>query len=151
LEPIKCFIAIGDSCLLKERGCVFMGGIVINATQHVATAEQKAVGVWDLSDDIRKKVQRMITFDEIPSPKELEDAAQGVVDLLILAQGSIIPGQEVMIGGAPFFMASLENAIRRAGARPVYAFSKRESMDEPQKDGSIKKVTVFRHAGFVRV
>lgn len=125
--------------------------MIINLTQHLATPEQRDAGVVDLPEEIRKEVLETITFDDIPSSKDLEAAAQRVVDLLILAQGSILPGQEVVIGGAPFFMRPLESAIRRAGARPVYAFSRRESVDEPQKDGSVRKVAVFRHAGFVRV
>jgi len=48
-------------------------------------------------------------------------------------------------------MGALEKAIRGKGFSPVYAFSKRESEDIPQPDGSIKKVLVFRHSGSVEV
>ena len=37
------------------------------------------------------------------------------------------------------------------GAHSVYAFSKRESEEIPQPDGSVKKVQEFRHTGFVEV
>ena len=57
----------------------------------------------------------------------------------------------VMIGGAPFFMAALESALRDVGVTPIYAFSKREVVEEPQSDGSVKKTAVFRHAGFVGI
>lgn len=54
-----------------------------------------------------------------------------------------------MVGGAPFFMAPLEAALRAVNIIPVYAFSKRESVEEKQPDGSVKKTQVFKHAGFV--
>jgi hypothetical protein len=54
-----------------------------------------------------------------------------------------------MIGGAPYLMAPLESALRAHGITPVYAFSVRESVDQVQPDGSVRKVAVFRHAGFV--
>jgi hypothetical protein len=56
-----------------------------------------------------------------------------------------------MIGGAPYLMGALEKALRECGFTPVYAFSKRESIDQPQPDGSVRKVAVFRHLGFVEV
>ena len=59
------------------------------------------------------------------------------------------PGCWVMIGGAPFFMESLATALRREGYCPVYAFSRRESVEQVQADGSVRKVAVFRHLGFV--
>ena len=54
-----------------------------------------------------------------------------------------------MIGGAPFLMGALESALLDYGITPVYAFSKRESVEEVQKDGSVKKINIFRHAGFI--
>jgi len=55
-----------------------------------------------------------------------------------------------MIGGAPYFMGALESALLEAGVEPVYAFSRRVSEEMIQPDGSVRKVGVFRHVGFVR-
>jgi hypothetical protein len=46
-------------------------------------------------------------------------------------------------------MAPLEVALRAHGITPLYAFSVRESVDQVQPDGSVRKVATFRHAGFV--
>jgi hypothetical protein len=47
-------------------------------------------------------------------------------------------------------MAPLEAALREAGLRPVYAFSQRAGVEEErQPDGSVRKVQVFRHAGWI--
>ena len=58
---------------------------------------------------------------------------------------------KVMIGGAPYFMSTLEKVLKEHGFTPLYAFSKRESIEEKMPDGSVKKVQVFRHIGFVEV
>jgi hypothetical protein len=130
---------------------------IINMTQHHATPEQKAVGVVDLPEHMREEVSQVITFDEIPSPKEMTVRAQQVVAIFrrgqdaISQEGMIQVGITAMIGGAPYFMASLERILMADGIEPVYAFSRRESEDQTQPDGSVKKVAVFRHAGFVKV
>lgn len=56
---------------------------------------------------------------------------------------------EVMIGGAPFFMSHLENFLRRNGLAPVYAFSRRIVEEQQQAGGTTKKIAVFKHEGFV--
>jgi hypothetical protein len=35
------------------------------------------------------------------------------------------------------------------GITALYSFSTRESVDQPQPDGSVRKVAVFRHTGWV--
>ena len=47
-------------------------------------------------------------------------------------------------------MGALEKALReRVHSRML--FQKRESVEQPQPDGSVKKTAVFRHIGFVEV
>jgi len=54
-----------------------------------------------------------------------------------------------MIGCAPYFMRPLARALLAVNLRPLYAFSIRESVERIRADGSIEKVNVFRHVGFV--
>lgn len=160
--------------------------IIVNLTQHDATAEQVAAGVVECVD--RERVARMLTFNEIPDSEDIESR----VDVLVyeacmslshavhrLAQARVEAelGPEpkslqerfherryhrreelereltatgaVMLGGAPFLMAPLERAFVEAGWRVLYAFSRRESVEEPQPDGSVRKTAVFKHIGFV--
>ena len=115
---------------------------ILNLTQHAATPDQIAAGVVEPAD--KELVQALITFDELPSAKEVEAKAKA------LAQMAGYDGYDtVMIGGAPYFMAPLEKALREQGIKPLYAFSKRESVEEKQADGSVKKIQMFRHAGWV--
>jgi len=56
----------------------------------------------------------------------------------------------VMIGGAPYLMGPLTNVLKGLHLDVLFAFTQRESVEVPQEDGSIKKVAVFRHTGFVK-
>jgi hypothetical protein len=131
--------------------------MILNLTQHNATPEQEAQLVVEprmCKDEIKK----LLTFEEIPSKEEIEVRATKLARIAV-SEASMYAGDtdneiwitRVMLGGAPFFMGALEKAVRECGFSPVYAFSKRESEDIPQPDGSVKKIQVFRHCGFVEV
>lgn len=128
--------------------------IIINLTQHAATADQLAAGVVDLPDTERAALQRALTFDALPTAEDLVERAEYIANLAAL---NGLGGDEdddphpmaAMIGGAPYLMGPLEAALLDAGIEPVYAFSVRETEEQKQPDGSVRKVAVFRHAGFV--
>lgn len=123
---------------------------IVNLTQHTATAEQIEAGVYDLPAEDRAILSDLLTFEEIPDADTLWARAVGIAQIANLAvTRDDIDLPRVMIGGAPYLMASLEVALRARRIRPVYAFSKRVSVDETQPDGTVKKVGVFRHLGFV--
>jgi len=132
--------------------------MIINLTQHPATAEQIAAGVVDLAGDARQALIVALTFDELPTREELEARAEYIAELAATYSdsdddagnaGAVAYPSAAMIGGAPFFMAPLEAALRAVGIAPLYAFSRRESVEETLPDGTVRKVAVFRHAGFV--
>jgi hypothetical protein len=131
--------------------------MILNLTQHNATAEQKAQLVVE-PRMTKEKIRELLTFEEIPTKAEIEARASELAEIAV-SEANHYAGEtdnevwitRVLLGGAPFFMGALEKAIRECGFTPVYAFSKRESVDQPQPDGSVKKVAVFRHLGFVEV
>jgi len=122
--------------------------MIINLTQHAATPEQIAAGVIDLDEPARKTLSAMLTFNSIPTAAEIAAIAEGIA---FLADCNVeeAQGQKAMIGGAPWLMGALEKALLEQRIQPVYAFSVRESVEQQQPDGSVRKVNVFRHAGFV--
>lgn len=126
---------------------------IINATQHPATLEQIEAGVEDLSPAQRVEIQNLLTFDELPQGDALRLRAISVVSLIERSLNEIEERDyeklEVMIGGAPFFMEPLACRLRKRGFVPVYAFSKRVSVEQAQPDGTVKKVSAFKHVGFV--
>lgn len=121
--------------------------MILNLTQHPATPEQLAAGVVDLPIKIRQAVIGRLTVDSLPTRQEIEDRCADIAMLAALAFDA--HPVQAMIGGAPWMMACLESALLDQGIAPVYAFSVRESVEQPQPDGSVRKINVFRHAGFV--
>ena len=117
---------------------------IINLTQHEASAEQKAAGVIEPAE--KGRVKELLTFDEIPTRVEIRAVASALTEIAADEKVSA-----AMIGGAPFLMGALEFALRNEGIKPLYAFSKRESIEEKLPDGGTKKITVFNHLGFVEV
>lgn len=123
---------------------------VLNLTQHPATAEQRQAGIIDLPEAELQQLRMLLTFEELPSRKEILSRASAIAALAAVeAETENGLAFQAMIGGAPFLMAPLEEALREQGLDPVYAFSRRESAEQTQADGSIRKVNVFRHVGLI--
>jgi hypothetical protein len=136
--------------------------LTLNLTQHETTAEQSYAGVRSMHRvypqcDQRQPIDRLrelLTFEDIPSRAEIECRAGEVAELAdysayIIQSGGSEYVTRAMIGGAPFLMAPLAQALRSQGLTPIFAFSRRESEEVVQSDGAVKKVVVFRHLGFV--
>ena len=139
---------------------------ILNLTQHAATADQAAAGVIEQP---HPEVKPLLNFTELPTLEEIQARAtqiativaneisaenaeiekygQGDIDSIIALQTQ----RKAMIAGAPFFMSSLEEALKNVGITPVYAFSVRESVEVHNEDGSVSKQNVFKHIGFVEV
>jgi len=118
---------------------------IINLTQHAATAEQLAAGVFDVPNEgARRELLMQLTFNDLPEDGEIVERAAAVASIA-MAFGA----RAAMIGGAPYLMSALERELREGGITPLYAFSRRESVEEKLPDGSVRKVAVFRHLGFV--
>jgi hypothetical protein len=128
--------------------------MIINLTQHTATPEQVAAGVQDLPQELRAQVIGLLTFDDIPDTdfdepdNEVRQAAKAIAKIA----SDFLGGEEgaAMIGGAPFLLPILAEELRGVGIDPLLAFSRRETIEESQPDGGVRKVAVFRHVGFIR-
>jgi len=123
---------------------------ILNLTQHNATAEQSAAGVFEPSD--KQTIRKQLTFADIPDGEEIYDRARR---LAFTAKGEAISAgvksgeRYAMVGGAPFLMPALERLLRAKGIVPLYAFSRRESVEQTLPDGSVEKINKFVHLGFV--
>lgn len=132
-----------------------MKTVILNLTQHAATPEQLAAGVVDLSERKLTELKSLLTFDSIPTAFELKARAEKIERLAVSFLCEITPESEllddvdlaVMIGGAPFFMATLESHLKERAIRPLYAFSRRDSVEVATPEGVVKQA-VFRHLGF---
>ena len=131
--------------------------MIINLTQHPATLDQIAAGVIDLPALLATRVRELLTFNSLPTQAEIQERAECLahlagradLDLPVSDSQAGVPFRSAMIGGAPYLMSALESALRDACIQPVYAFSVRASTEEVQLDGTVRKINIFRHAGFV--
>lgn len=132
-----------------------MKTVILNLTQHAATPEQLKAGVVDLSERKLSELKVLLTFDSVPTAFELKARAEKIERLAVSFLCEITPENELlddvdlaaMIGGAPFFMATLESHLKERAIRPLYAFSRRDSAEVATPEGVVKQA-VFRHLGF---
>lgn len=128
---------------------------ILNLTQHPATPEQVKAGVVDLQGEQLQFVKDLLTFEEIPDSQEIQRRAEKLAYFGMFYDpeniGNPIPVGWAMIGGAPFFMSALEKALRERGVTPMYAFSKRESIEQTMLDGMVRKTNIFKHVGFIKI
>lgn len=127
-----------------------MATLFINLTQHALTPEQDqwvAENCYALVED--EQVKTLLNFSELPTKEELERRADYIVSQL----GDNNPDfyKMALIGGAPFFMSVLERKLKEAGIQPVYAFSKRVSVEGVNEHGEVVKTSVFKHEGWIEV
>lgn len=128
--------------------------MILNLTQHPASADQIAVGVVDLAGEELASLKEALTFGELPDAREIRDRAEHIAELACMNglggdEGDDPFPAQVMIGGALWLMAPLAAELRARSIEPLFAFSVRETEEQKQPDGSVRKIAVFRHAGFV--
>jgi hypothetical protein len=137
---------------------------ILNLTQHLGTPEQ------DVTEPKNKKfIQELLTFSKLPSASEIDFRVSALVaeccawrsgllqsiasatacsDAVPMTEWEIVERMRpsVMIGGAPYLMFPLHQALIMGGFRPVYAYSERVSVEDPETG---VKTSVFKHMGFV--
>jgi len=128
--------------------------MIINLTQHPATPDQTEAGVVDLPPDHRAALVAALTVDTLPSMVEIQVRCARIAELAVQnglgGDDADDPHPtQAMIGGAPWMMRALEDALVAIGIQPVYAFSVRQSTEITMPDGTVQKVNSFKHVGFV--
>lgn len=117
---------------------------ILNLTQHIATPEQVEVGVIEPTD--KERVKNLLTFVGLPTKELISERAQALADIT-----SESGCESAMIGGAPYLLGALENALKKRGVKPLYSFTERVSVEKQKEDGIVEKVAIFKHAGWVEV
>lgn len=123
--------------------------IIINITQHTVTNDQL--------NDLENKFQKVamlnpegdmfkenLTFIRMPSKEEMIKRAKKIAN-----DCHILGASYAVIAGAPYFMSILEKELFRLDIMPMYSFSERVSQEVIEADGSVRKVNVFKHVGFI--
>lgn len=119
---------------------------IINLTQHASTPDQRAAGVFDLDEVDKERLVELLTFTSLEDcdAHEIKSRATQIVALALKHKPDA-----AMIGGALWLIAPLAKALRKHGIKPLFAFSKRESVETTDDDGNVVKKSVFKHRGFV--
>jgi len=123
---------------------------IMNLTQHKATEEQKRAGVIDIGSEEFYIVKELLTFDELPTRVKIEERAMALAGFAS-EWAKKYNTNKVMIGGAGYLMPYLIRYLDNVKLNPVFAFTKREVKEVKQDDGSVKKISVFKHEGFVEL
>lgn len=114
------------------------------ASAHKPTPEQ--LQECEGGDIIYLPVELQSKLNNTPaSLKELIELADELTRNCRNLGGTIL----VQPGGSPAFQAVL--GTRNTWIPMWYAHSERVSQDEPQADGSIKKISIFKHVKFIEV
>lgn len=118
--------------------------ILINLTQHTLTTEQKQ-GAVEVGTDVRDEVIKLITFNGLPTAGEIKGNASRLAEICRDMHAS-----HAVIGGAPYFMGPLEQALRKAGIVPLYAFTERVAVEVTNPEtGEVTKTSKFNFAGWI--
>lgn len=120
---------------------------IINLTQHAATQEQFDAGVIEVYSEFKDRLLEALNFSTIPTVQEVRVSAAELANIMKAYDGDLTGEVKFMVGGAPYLMAEL------VGWAPIYnmvfAYSERVSEEQHMADGSVRKVNVFKHKGFV--
>ena len=124
--------------------------LILNLTQHRATPTQAEAGVVDLPEEYGERLRELLTFEELPTTTGVDWRASEVADLATAGAMTYSPTvYRVLSGGAPSEVELVARALREYRVEVVFAFSRRESAEVTQADGSVRKTATFRHLGFV--
>lgn len=112
----------------------------------VTEFEQELIFLKDVNPELQSSINSL-QFDS-----SLNKLAQELVSTI--DNGNYTPAQ---IGGSPAFIfrvgviygEMINSDMVRSPRFPRFSFNKRESVDIPQKDGTIKKIAIFKHEGWV--
>lgn len=125
---------------------------ILNLTKHCATPEQVADGVIEPSTETKEQILRLLTFDKIPTQKEIDNRANAIANIMVkesdLMGGSV---NAVMIGGAPYLMSILERVLIARDITPLYSFMQMVVVAEGGRPYGFVRESTYKHVVFVSV
>jgi hypothetical protein len=118
---------------------------IFNCTSHTLTAEQRVgFDVVELPADLKAQWGQVTEL----SKEGIADDVVSIVTQTFAGSGYGFEGV-VLVQGHPGVTYMVISRLKgMPGIVPVYAESVRDSVEEQQPDGSVKKMSVFRHLGF---
>ena len=91
---------------------------IFNLTKHRSTWREQKMGVIEPAWKVKREIIQLQSFPEIPDQVILDERAHRLAGLAKLSGC-----KKAMIGGAGFFMVTLEMALIYHGIEPVYVWN----------------------------
>lgn len=133
-----------------------MRDLLIWCSAHVPTPQQveelTEMGQLLFLRDIDPEMMKRIS-DSPSTEEELEELARDFMRLDCLPFETTVDKNIALVqpAGSPAFQLMLGRCMDQMQIQVMYAHSERVSMDEPQPDGTVKKVSTFQHKGWIRL
>jgi hypothetical protein len=108
---------------------------ILNLTQ-----DQIDAGVVEPNYKSKQRIIQLLSFEEVPTRKELIERAKALSEI-VYGLGY----RKAMIGGASYLMGLLSFHLQARGITPLHSFTKRNTIEVNQPDGTVKKVVTFKH------
>ena len=103
-------------------------------------------GVIEPSSEQKERIKELLTFNQLPNSSILGARARNLAKMAVEADVNA-----ALLAGPGWFTRAQEMALLARNIEPIYAFSKREVVEEVQEgSGEVRKLSVFHHLGFVR-
>ena len=157
----NCSIQVDNNNKNKNNPFAICNKIVSLMPQHKVTPDQQEVGVIQTPESIAERVLELSTFtaDEHGNPPTMDYVRSNASKLALVVNNYKKPIKisdnfyltgyinQVMIGGAPFFMPKLEAALLDKNIGVHYSFTERVVQEVTQPDGTVQKVSKFSYLG----
>ena len=98
--------------------------MILNLTQHEATAEQLEAGVIEPPPGVKESIKALLTFEDIPSVEEIRERALRLAEI-----AETLTRPKAMIGGAKCLVRLLRHDLNFG---PVLRHQLEEALGRPE-------------------
>ena len=110
---------------------------IFNLTKHRSTWREQMMGVIEPSWKVKREIIQLQSFPEMPDQTILDERANRLAGIAKLSGCS-----KVLIGGAGFFMVTLEMALCYHGIEPVYIWNTKNDKNQWQFGAFVESALV---------
>ena len=148
---------------------MYINPMIVNLTQHKLTTAQRVAGAVELDVPSHKlrtiekpdgkggtlyrneRKEDYLTFHIPPKPSWIVHNAGALCRMAIDHRWASDQPKWALLGGAPYLMSVLEKLLVSQHIQPVYAFTRRESVETVDSDGTVTKTSKFAFGGWVKL
>jgi hypothetical protein len=112
---------------------------IFNLTKHRSTWREQKMGVIEPTWRVKKEIIGLQSFPEIPDQENLDKRAHRLAGIAKLSGC-----KRALIGGASFFMSTLEMALCYHGIFPVFSWNLKNDSNEWQFGGFVESALVMK-------